>query len=193
MIKATKRIICLWAGPGVGKSTTAAGLFALLKKNGFNCEMNREYIKDWIWEGRKVKPGDQTYIFAKQARKERQYIENGLDYIISDSPMALCMMYGKMYDKYEQEFNACGQMLKQHHQFCKDHGYKVEHIYLERYCPYNPAGRFQTEDEAKVIDEVCLAFLEEMKFNFVTFACRDGIEKELSKYLINLQLDLEKE
>lgn len=46
----TKRIICLYGGPGTGKSTTCAGLFYKLKIEGYNCEMNREYIKEWVWE-----------------------------------------------------------------------------------------------------------------------------------------------
>ncbi len=37
-----KKIICLYGGPGAGKSTTAAGVYHHLKMLGFNCEMNRE-------------------------------------------------------------------------------------------------------------------------------------------------------
>lgn len=180
----TKKIICLWGGPGTGKSTTAAGLFYKLKKLGYNCEMNREYVKDWVWEGRNIKAGDQTYIFAKQSRKERQYMENGLDFIISDSPMALSIMYGRLYDKYEQEHNACSAMLKQHHSFCKDHGYKVEHIFLRRKKKYNPAGRLQTEDEAKAIDDQCLSLLKELKINFVEMDCAEDIEDRIVEYLM---------
>jgi len=74
-----KKIICLYGGPGSGKSTTCAGLYYKLKLKGFNVEMNREYIKEWVWEDREVKEGDQTYFFSKQARRERIYIKNGLD------------------------------------------------------------------------------------------------------------------
>ena len=66
-----KVIVCLYGGPGTGKSTTGAALYARFKQADYNAEMNREYIKEWVWEGREVKPGDQTYFFAKQARKER--------------------------------------------------------------------------------------------------------------------------
>jgi len=38
-----KKIVCLWGGPGTGKSTTCAGLFSKLKQQKFNVEMNREY------------------------------------------------------------------------------------------------------------------------------------------------------
>lgn len=183
----TKRIICFWGGPGTGKSTTSAALFSKLKKLGYNCEMNREYVKDWVWEKRGIKPGDQTYLFAKQSRKERQYIESGLDYIISDSPMALCIMYGRIYDPYELMFKTCELMLKQHHKFCKDHNYKTEHIFLRRMKEYNSNGRHQTEEEAKNIDIQCLTLLNELNINYKEFDCEDNVEEKILDYLMKLK------
>ena len=155
-----KRIVCFWGGPGTGKSTTAAGVFCGLKKLGFNCEMNREYIKEWVWEGRKINDGDQVYITAKQLKKERSYIQNGLDFIITDSPVALASFYGDIYDKYEREYGACKQIVKQHHKFCMDHGYKVEHYFLIRTKKYNPSGRFQDEETAIKYDSQIKEFLK---------------------------------
>src|SRR5271156_5139176 len=88
-----KKIVCLWGGPGTGKSTTCAGLFHKLKKLGLNVEMNREYVKDWVWEGREIISGDQVYITAKQARKEVLYMRKEMDIIITDSPLALTTFY----------------------------------------------------------------------------------------------------
>jgi nicotinamide riboside kinase len=183
----TKRIICFWGGPGTGKSTTSAEVFAKLKKLNYDCEMNREYVKDWVWEKRAIKPGDQTYLFAKQARKERQYMENKLDFIVSDSPMALSILYGRIYDKYEQEHNACLAMLKQHHSFCVDHGYKTEHIFLKRKKIYNPNGRHQSEDEAKAIDTQCVNLLKELKINYVEFDCDENVSEHIINYLKSLE------
>lgn len=183
----TKRIVCFWGGPGTGKSTTSAGVFVALKKLHYDCEMNREYVKDWVWEKRAIKPGDQTYIFAKQSRKERQYMENGLDYIISDSPMALSILYGRLYDKYETEHNACQAMLAQHHSFCKDHGYKTEHIFLRRKKKYNPNGRHQTEEQAVEIDQQCVDLLQELNINYKEFDCDDGVEQRIVNYLMELE------
>jgi len=164
-----KKIICLYGGPGSGKSTTAAGLFYELKMRGFNCEMNREYIKDWVWEGRKFDEGDQTYFFAKQSRKERILIRNGLDFIITDSPLILTHFYGLKYDWMEQNFNTSEIMLKHHHEFCKKYGYKTEHFILQRTKDYNPAGRFQSETEAKKFDSEIQALLDakEIKYSII--------------------------
>lgn len=161
-----KKIICLYGGPGAGKSTTAAGVFYELKKLGYNSEMNREYIKDWVWEGREFNEGDQTYFFAKQSRKERILIKNGLDFIITDSPLILTHFYGMKYDWLEQNFNTSEIMLKHHHEFCKRYGYKIEHFILTRTKDYNPAGRYQTEDEARQFDDEIRALLDKKDIKY---------------------------
>lgn len=182
-----KRIVCLWGGPGTGKSTTCAGVFSLLKQMGYNCEMNREYIKDWVWEGRKITDGDQVYITAKQLKKERTYIQNGLDFIITDSPAALTSFYGDIYDKYEKEYGACRQIVKQHHAFCKDNGYKIEHYFLIRKKVYNPSGRFQDEKTAKEYDAKIKIFLKDYGINFKEIDCDEDAIENIVKDLVNLK------
>lgn len=149
-----KQIITLYGGPGCGKSTACAGVFFEAKKAGINAEMNREYVKDWVWEGRRIQPGDQNYIFAKQSRKEKILMAKGVELIITDSPLILTHFYGMKYDPFEQEFNTSLKMLEQHHAICKHYGYKVEHFFLSRAADqdYNPAGRNQTREEAEAFD-----------------------------------------
>lgn len=179
-----KKIICLWGGPGTGKSTTCAGIFNKLKKLDYDVEMNREYVKDWVWEKRTISPGDQQYIFAKSARKERIYMKNNLDFIITDSPLALTTFYGYKYDKYEKEFDACKQMLKQHHSFCKDHGYKIEHFFLTRTKNYNPSGRLQTEQEAISFDNEIKEFLTNYPIKFETIYCNSDVEDSIINHIL---------
>lgn len=155
-----KKIICLYGGPGSGKSTTCAGLYYNLKMLGYNCEMNREYVKDWVWEGRKWSEGDQTYFFAKQSRRERILINNNLDYIITDSPLILTHFYGLKYDWMEQNFNTSEIMLKHHHEFCKRHNYKVEHFILKRAHDYVAAGRNESEEIAVDYDKQIQTLLD---------------------------------
>lgn len=182
-----KQIVCLWGGPGTGKSTTAAGLFNKLKKENFNVEINTEYIKNWVWEKRNPKPGDQVYIFAKQSRKERILMENNLDFIITDSPMALSIFYGEKYDKYEKEFKPCRLLLKQHHKVCLDNGYKIEHYFLQRQKKYNPKGRYQTEDEAIIFDTEILNLLKELGINYKSIVCDINVESSIIKDLLKIK------
>ncbi len=166
-----KKIVCLWGGPGTGKSTTCAGVFNILKKAGFNTEMNREYIKEWVWEGRTLNEGDQVYITAKTLKKEAHYIRKGVEFIVTDSPAALTTFYGNIYDKYEREFGACRLIVKQHHQLCKDYGYKIEHYFLVRTKPYQPEGRLK-------------AFLEDYGIKVKTILCDEHVEQSIVNDLL---------
>jgi len=179
-----KKIVCLWGGPGTGKSTTCAGLFSKLKQQKFNVEMNREYIKDWVWEKREVISGDQIYITAKQARKEVIYMRNNLDFIITDSPLALTTFYGNIYDKYEAEHGACKAIVKQHHAICRDMGYKVDHFFLVRTKEYNPAGRNQDEQTAKEYDTRIKQFLDEYPVNYKVISCDENAEDNIIRELL---------
>ena len=182
-----KKIICLWGGPGTGKSTTAAGVFNRLKKHGFNAEMNREYIKEWVWEKRSVLPGDQVYLTAKQARKEVIYMREGLDFIVTDSPLALASFYGDIYDPFEKFGQAARAIVKQHHEICKHYGYKVEHFFLVRTKPYNPSGRSQDEATAKEYDGRIRSFLEAYPINYKTVVCDDFVEDAIIRELLRSQ------
>ena len=63
-----KTLICnLFAGPGAGKSTMMAAVFAELKWRGIDCEMVTEYAKDKVWEGSPHVLDCQPYIFGKQS------------------------------------------------------------------------------------------------------------------------------
>lgn len=163
-----KRIICLYGGPGCGKSTTAAGLFYHLKMDGYECEMNREYVKDWAWNNIHPADGDQSYIFAKMARKERIYMANNLDFIITDSPLILTHFYGMKYDRFEQKFNTSLSMLRNHHGICQENGYKIDHFYLKRDKPYSESGRYQNEEQAKACDIEMEQMLKDMGISYKT-------------------------
>ena len=42
----------VFGGPGCGKSTLMARIFAELKTRGYDCEMVTEFAKDLVWEKR---------------------------------------------------------------------------------------------------------------------------------------------
>lgn len=151
----------------------------------YECEMVREYIKDWVFENRPPQHGDQSYFFAKMARKERIFMANNLNFIITDSPLILTHYYGLRYDKFEQLFNTSLNMLKNHHQICIENGYKVEHFLLRRAKKYSEVGRLQTKEQALQIDKEIEKMLQTMniKYEIVTsdINCVDNILKILEQ------------
>lgn len=149
------RRINLFAGPGVGKSTWATGLFHSLKMRHRNIEHTGEYVKGWSYQGRTIRRFDQLYIFAKQHQYEYRYLVSGVDEVITDSPTFLPYVYSLLYGSeplaaplldinlsYEKEFPSLA-------------------VYLHRGgVPYNPLGRFQDFKAAQGIDNAINYFLE---------------------------------
>ncbi len=150
MAKKRGRIINLAAGPGTGKSSTCAALFAELKYRGYNTEMVLEYAKDAAWErrGHKVFQA-QEYIFGKQHFRMSRVAEE-VEFAITDSPLFLSVVYKELHylpslplvirEAYDQYDNI--------------------NVFLKRNKPYNPKGRLQNEEEARQKDIEILAVLD---------------------------------
>ena len=78
------KIINLFGGPGIGKSTQASGLFTEMKRNHMSVEYTYEFPKEVAWEGNISQLRDQFFITANQHRNiSRLY--GKVDYIIVDS------------------------------------------------------------------------------------------------------------
>lgn len=87
------KIINIFGGPGIGKSTVIAGLFHEMKINNMNVEVANEVAKDMVWENRfDILREDQLYVFAKQHRRIWRLI-NKVDYVIADCPLLMCIPY----------------------------------------------------------------------------------------------------
>lgn len=136
------KIICLYAGPGAGKSTTAAGLFHLMKIKHMSVELVTEFAKDVIWDNNYDLLKDQLFIFANQNRKLERLI-NKVEYIITDSPLLLTLIY--MSDDYPKSFRLFVlDIIGRYHNI---------NIFINRVKPYIQTGRVQTKEQAEEIDE----------------------------------------
>lgn len=176
------QIINLYAGPGCGKSTSAAYLYYLLKSAGKNVELVREYVKDWAWDERKINTYDQIYFLGKQTRRESM-LYGKVEYIVTDSPVLMGSFYAQKYCPVLLSEGVRSATLAFYNQAEKD-GHRHHHVFLKRSKPYNPAGRYQDENEAKDLDSEVRRYLRDMKY---AFSECDTDEASLSKLLEGLR------
>lgn len=134
-------VINFFGGPGSGKSTMAARVFAELKERKYNAELVTEFAKDLTWESSFGVLDNQLYVFAKQYHRLWR-LKDKVDIIVTDSPLVFSLIYGNTSDTFKQ-------LVKE--EFGK---FDNINVYLQRVKEYNPKGRSQTEEEAKLIDGV---------------------------------------
>lgn len=152
-------VISLYGGPGTGKSTSAAYIFNRLKKRGVNCELVREYVKDWAWEKRSIRDWDQYYFFGKQVRRESM-LYGRVDYIVTDAPVSLSLFYAEKFSP-PHILDGIRAAVNSFYSQCSASGDAEHvHVFLKRTKAYNPAGRFQTEDQAREMDVDMANFLK---------------------------------
>lgn len=137
------RIINLFAGPGAGKSTLAALVFAELKTKGHNAELVPEFAKELTWAERMRELTYQPYVFGQQYKRIRTLYEACVDYIVVDSPLLLSCVYG--WDKTTQAFrDSCYAYYRE---FDNDNWFVLrEKDYLQK-------GRTQSKIEAVALDD----------------------------------------
>ena len=153
--------INLFAGPGTGKSTTAAGIFHLLKKLGYSVEYIQEYAKDLTFSGETVRLADQVHILGEQHHRLHR-LKGQVDIVIHDSPFIMGMSYVQDVP-YKESFK----------EFTLDlfGTYNNINIFLERDVEvhkYQDYGRSQTLEEAITKDEEIRDFLMDNQIEYST-------------------------
>jgi nicotinamide riboside kinase len=105
-------VINLFGGPGSGKTTTAAELFALLKKRHYDVELVTEFAKDLIMQNNPDALKHQFYVTGTQAHRIWSAAQK-MQVVIVDSPILLGPIYDQRNSKplldlcieYHQELN----------------------------------------------------------------------------------------
>jgi hypothetical protein len=166
-------IVNLYGGPGTGKSTTAAALFAELKQAGVNSELVTEYAKDRVWDEHHACLGDQIYLFGKQYHRIYRLL-NKVQVIVTDAPLLLSAYYGA-----KNTPASFTQLVLDTHR-----GLNTFDVFLRRVKAYNPSGRMQTEQEAKGIDVELKELLDKFGIVYADVTADQDAAKVLAKSVL---------
>lgn len=175
-------LVNLLAGPGTGKSTTAAAIFSHLKYQGITCEMALEFAKDLVWEQSRHLLANQIYVFGQQHHRINRLVGQ-VPIVISDSPL----LHSVIYDTGENP-HFLPMVVHEHSRHANFN------VFLERVKKYDPKGRSQTLEEAQAIDERILALLAELeRANGEAFASYPALPENaeaIAKKAVTLAVDL---
>lgn len=171
------RVINLFGGPGTGKSTTAADLFALMKWNNINVELVDEFAKEISWEKRYTILDDQYYITAKQNRKLWR-LQEQVDWAISDSPLIMSLCYADP-DYFPTTFPHFVHDLYNH--------YHNVNVFLVREKPFHPVGRHHNEQQSVALDAEIKYMLDDMNYDYIEVPANENAKHVILEHIRGLE------
>jgi len=172
------KVINLFAGPGSGKSTVAAGLFYHMKIQGFSVELVTEYAKELHYDGISLAPDsdNQRKIFLEQWKRIDRLVKH-VDWAIVDSPLLFSYVYCPEADWLDQHVKPTFDM------------YENYNFFLNRPHPdnikYQPKGRYQDYEGALVIDKRIKELLHKMNVPYIEVGVSVNTIDIISLYLNN--------
>jgi len=146
-------VINLFAGPGAGKSSVAAGIFYELKKQNKSIELVQEHAKDLVYNESYKELRDQFLIAAQQHHRVWR-LNSLVDYIVTDSPLLLSAAYTddiqlrNLTNAYSKKYNNLN-------------------IFLIRDNTFNPNGRLQNLEESIKLDKKVLQVLDDYSTRYI--------------------------
>ena len=160
------KVINLFAGPGAGKSTTAAEVFVALKKKGIKVELVREFAKELEYRGT-LDITDQSEISHVQYIRQSSPLRQ-VEYIITDGPLILGNIYGGnnwSEDERERLLDNFGS-------------FNNINYFIQRTKEYEDYGRSQTKAESLVLDSRIQCMLDMNKISYKVLTT-DEIVKDI--------------
>lgn len=171
------KIISLVAGPGAGKSTTAAGIFHHMKcDQRYRVELVTEAVKDAVYDDNSGLLADQFLLSATQNHLLHRLIGK-VDFVISDA----CLLNGVVYNRF---FNTPSMLDNVLVDLFQEYDNTV--IMLPRKAKYEDYGRMQTEDQAKELDDLFIQVLTELNIPFYNLSQSGISTQDLPQHIIKL-------
>ena len=178
------KIINLFGGAGIGKSSIAGGLLHQLKKRHYSVDAPYEFPKALAWDSNTEAVKDQLFVIGNQHRGiTRSW--GKVDYIIMDSPILLALVYKNLYNKTKDEYPAClygdgfDFMIANIHNY-----YDNVNIFIKRTkSDFEDVGRYQTLEESIRVDNRIKEVLEQINVKYHEIEPDDTVMDNILKLL----------
>ena len=178
------KIINIFGGPGIGKSSIAAGVTYKLKKNHINCDQPYEFPKLLAWDDNHSAIQDQLYVLANQHRGiVKSY--GKVDYIVLDSPILLSLTYRNYYKGSEYPSSLYGETFDK---MVLDvfNQYDNINIVLKRVDGnHNNDERYQNLEQSKELDGVIENSLIDNNIPYHTIQVGEDSVEEIIKLIVD--------
>lgn len=155
------------SGPGAGKTTTSVLMFGEMKIEGYNAEYVQEYAKSLVWKGELELLNNQHHVSQEQYRLFKG-LQGSVDWVVTDGSL----LHGLYYNRHNPA--NISNVEKTEEAILKFfHDLDNIVIFLERDdFEYETAGRLQSYEQAREIDESLKSILKYHKIPFVCFRSR---------------------
>lgn len=174
-------VINIIGGPGIGKTTISALLFANLKIRGYVCEYVQEFAKKLVWLKDYDTLNNQFFVSKEQYNLLKQ-IDGHVDFLITDGPL----IHGIYYNKYNKDNNSNTDKVEKFI-LTSINKFRNINIVLDRVDrDYEKEGRIQTEEEAKDIDVILKHILRTNNFTFSSFQADPEQIENIVEYIIQI-------
>ena len=178
-------VINLFAGPGCGKTTVAAEVFAEMKKARINCEYVPEKAKELTWADRHDDLACQPAVFGSQLNRLWR-LRNKVDIVVTDSPILLSMVYA---EGWPASFH---QSIVDIHNTTPWENWN--YLLLRDRSGYQTEGRTQTIDESISIDGKLSSLLtghnidfKHLRHNSIHGTATEIIMRDVQAFLTDLE------
>ena len=180
MAKKKKIIINLVGGPGTGKSLYSSYLFTMLKINGKNVEFTQEYAKDLVWR-KKYEILRNQHIVSYHQYQALKGASKYVEAAITDGSLIHSYYYNRHSDVNYSNVDLTEERIQEYYK-------KFDNIVIllkrnPKY-PYQQEGRYQTEEEAKEIDDRMKDILKEKKIKYIEIMADMDNTDEMLNYII---------
>jgi len=160
----TTYVINLIGGPGIGKTTISALLFAQLKIDGYICEYVQEYAKKLVWTCDFETLNDQ-YIVSKTQCELLKHINGRVDFIITDGPLIHGIYYNRYNTHNTSNVSKVDAFIQKN--IAEFRNINIVMGRVDR--PYERDGRIESEEESRAIDRIMVDILNEYGHKYRAF------------------------